>query len=69
MGLAPLRIRFIHRVLSIPPYTENLKVVVQEVSVERRQLPFRPIHGGIDAFTNELLREYIGGSCLVPSDG
>ena len=69
MSLAPLRIRFIHRVLSRPAYSENLKVVVQEVSVERRQVPFRPIHGGLDAFTNELLPEYIGGSCLVPSDG
>jgi hypothetical protein len=69
MSLAPLRIRFIHRVLSRLAYSENLKVVVQEVSVERRQLTFRPIYGGLDAFTNELLLEYIGGSCLVPSDG
>jgi hypothetical protein len=55
--------------LSRLAYSENLKVVVQEVSVERRQLTFRPIYGGLDAFTNELLLEYIGGSCLVPSDG
>jgi hypothetical protein len=43
--------------LSRLAYSESLKVVVQEVSVERRQVPFRPIHGGLDAFPNELLLE------------